>query len=195
MSFKEIKPEQLLFNPFDKIGSDWMLITAGDKNGFNTMTASWGGMGVLWNKNVLTTFVRPQRYTKEFIDNNETFTVSFYSSKYKDALTLLGRKSGRDEDKVAESGLTPCFLEGTTAFQEASIIFVCRKLYQDPLKAKNFIAKDLIKECYPEKDYHTMYISEIVKVIVNDPRIDNAHENKKPYAINKPYANNKPHRN
>lgn len=166
MSFKEVNPEKLFFNPFQKI-SDWMLITAGDENGFNTMTASWGGMGVLWNKNVITTYIRPQRYTKEFVDNHDTFTISFYSSQYKEALRLLGTVSGRDEDKVAKSGLTPCFLEGTTAFEEATIVFVCRRLYQDPLKAKNFVAKDIIKECYPEKDYHTMYISEIVKVFID----------------------------
>ena len=79
----------------------------------------------------------------------------------------MGTVSGRDEDKVAKSGLTPCFWEGTTAFEEATIVFVCRRLYQDPLKAKNFVAKDIIKECYPEKDYHTMYISEIVKVFID----------------------------
>ncbi|MDO4296476.1 MAG: flavin reductase, partial [bacterium] len=111
---------------------------------------------------------RPQRYTKEFIDNNDTFTISFFSPKFKDALAILGKKSGRDGDKVKESGLTPLFLEGSTAFREASIIFLCRKLYQDPLKAKNFINKDLIKEFYPEKDYHTMYISEILCVAVHE---------------------------
>ena len=89
MSFKEVNPEKLFFNPFQKI-SDWMLITAGDENGFNTMTASWGGMGVLWNKNVITTYIRPQRYTKEFVDNHDTFTISFYSSQYKEALRLFG---------------------------------------------------------------------------------------------------------
>lgn len=171
MSFREIKPDQLLFNPFNKIGSDWLLITAGDESGFNTMTASWASMGVLWGKNVITTYIRPQRYTKEFVDSHDTFTISFYSNRHKAALELLGKKSGRDGDKVAETELTPYFLEGTTAFKEASIIFVCRKLYQDPLKAKNFIVKDEIKKWYPDKDYHTMYISEIVKVFVNDPKM------------------------
>lgn len=166
MKFKEVKVEELTFNPFTKIGSEWMLITAGDENGFNTMTASWGGMGVMWSKNVVTTYIRPQRYTKEFVDANETFTVSFYGPEYKKALNLCGTLSGRDCDKVAEAGLTPLFIDGTTAFEEANMIFVCRKLYSDPMPAENFLDKENDQKWYPDKDYHTMYISEVVKVLV-----------------------------
>lgn len=85
MSFKEIKAEDLQFNPFTRIGSDWMLITAGDEKKFNTMTASWGGAGVFWGKNVVTCYIRPQRYTKEFVDANDTFTLSFYGPECKNA--------------------------------------------------------------------------------------------------------------
>ena len=88
MSFKEIPLTDLQFNPFTKIGSEWMLITAGNEKKFNTMTASWGGMGVLWGKNVVTTYIRPQRYTKEFVDANDTFTLSFYGPQYKEALNF-----------------------------------------------------------------------------------------------------------
>ena len=93
MSFKEIKAEDLQFNPFTRIGSDWMLITAGDEKKFNTMTASWGGAGVFWGKNVVTCYIRPQRYTKEFVDANDTFTLSFYGPECKNALNLCGRQA------------------------------------------------------------------------------------------------------
>ena len=168
MSFKEVKMEELNFNPFTKIGTEWMLITAGDEKKFNTMTASWGGVGIMWNKNVVTTYIRPQRYTKEFVDTNEYFTVSFYDKEYKKALNICGTRSGRDCDKAAEAGLTPYFIDCTTAFEEANMIFVCRKLYCDPMPGDNFLDKENDEKWYPDKDYHTMYISEIVKVLVKD---------------------------
>lgn len=166
MKFKEVKLEQLEFNPFTKIGSEWMLITAGNEEGYNTMTASWGGMGVMWGKNVVTTYIRPQRYTKKFVDENDIFTVSFYNPEYRKALNICGTLSGRDCDKVAEAGLTPLFIDGTTAFEEANTIFVCRKLYCDSMPAENFLDKENDQKWYPNKDYHTMYVSEIVKVLV-----------------------------
>ena len=172
MGFKEIAVEELNFNPFTKIGTKWMLITAGDEKSFNTMTASWGGMGIMWNKKVITAYIRPQRYTKEFVDANELFTVSFYDKEYRKALNICGTKSGRDCDKVKEAGLTPCFIDGTTAFEEANMIFVLRKLYSDPMPAENFLDKEIDQKCYPNKDYHTMYVSEIVKVLVADCQAD-----------------------
>lgn len=168
MGFKEIKVEELQFNPFTKIGNEWMLITAGDEKGHNTMTASWGGMGVLWKKNVVTAYIRPQRYTKTFVDANDTFTLSFYDEKYRDALTLLGRKSGRDCDKEAEAGLTPYYVDGTTAFEEANMILVCKKQYHQELKPECFDVKENDIACYPNKDYHMMYIAEILKVLVRE---------------------------
>ena len=168
MGFKEIKVEELQLNPFTKIGQEWMLITAGDEQKHNTMTAAWGGMGFLWRKNVVTAYIRPQRYTKEFVDNNELFTLTFFDEKYKDALTLLGRKSGRDCDKEAEAGLTPYYTDGTTAFEEADLILVCRKQYHQELRPECFDVQETDKACYPEKDYHTMYIAEIEKVLVRE---------------------------
>ena len=96
MGFKEMKAEELQFNPFTKIGKEWMLVTAGDEEKHNTMTASWGAMGIMWGKNVATVYIRPQRYTKEFIDKEERFTVSFFSEEYRQALEVCGSKSGRD---------------------------------------------------------------------------------------------------
>lgn len=165
MSFKEISPEELDFNPFTRIGKDWMLITAGNEEKFNTMTASWGGVGVFWGKNVVTCYIRPQRYTKEFVDANDCFTLSFFGSGRRDALNLCGTVSGRGCDKAAEAGLTPFYTDGTTAFEEAELILVCRKLYADEMPAQQFIAKENDERWYPNHDYHTMYIAEIVKLL------------------------------
>ena len=166
MEFKEIKITDLQFNPFGKIGNEWMLITAGDKEKFNTMTASWGGVGVLWSENVVTTYIRPGRYTKEFVDANDTFTISFFDSQYRNALNICGSVSGRDEDKVKKAGLTPYYIDGTVAFEEASMILVCKKMYQDTIKPERFDASENIEKWYPEKDYHTMYISKVLKLLV-----------------------------
>lgn len=166
MGFKDIKISDLQFNPFSKIGNEWMLITAGDEEKFNTMTASWGGVGVLWGENVVTTYIRPGRYTKEFVDTKDTFTIAFFDSEYREALNLCGCVSGRDEDKVKKTGLTPYFIDGTVAFQEASMILVCRKMYHDTIKPGQFDAEANAEKWYPEKDYHTMYISKILKVLV-----------------------------
>ncbi len=168
MDFKEIKAEELSFNPFVKIGKEWMLITAGNNEKFNTMTASWGGVGVIWGKNAVTTYIRPQRYTKEFVDSNDTFTISFYDETYRDALNLCGKVSGRDAKKVEQAGLTPYFIDDTVAFEEASMIIVCKKMYHADLSPENFDNTDNDKKWYPMNDYHTMYISEIVKVLVKD---------------------------
>ena len=168
MSFREVEINDLKFNPFTKIGTDWMLITAGNEEKHNTMTAAWGGVGFLWRKNVVTAYIRPQRYTKQFVDDKERFTLSFYGEEYKKVLSLLGTKSGRDCEKEKEAGITPYYVDGTTAFEEAELIFICKKLYHQDLKEECFDDKDTDEECYPLKDYHTMYIAEIEKVLVRE---------------------------
>ncbi|HEK8843276.1 TPA: flavin reductase [Clostridioides difficile] len=168
MGFREVKIEELQFNPFTKIGKEWLLITAGDSEKFNTMTASWGGVGVYWGKNVVTTYIRPQRYTKEFVDSNDTFTVAFFDETYREALNICGTISGRDINKIEKAGLTPYFVDDTVAFEEANMIIVCKKLYHSNMPPENFDAKENDKKWYPEKDYHTMYISEIIKVLVKE---------------------------
>lgn len=168
MGYKEVKLEELQFNPFTKIGKEWLLITAGDESNFNTMTASWGGVGVIWNKNVVTTYIRPQRYTKEFVDSNDTYTISFYDAEYKKALSVCGSLSGRDTDKVKEAGITPYKVDDTMAFAEASMIIVCKKLYQQSLNPASFVDTSLDGTNYPKKDYHDMYIGEIIKVLVKE---------------------------
>ncbi len=168
MSFKEVKPESLELKPFSAIGTDWMLITAGDEEKCNTMTASWGGLGILWNKKVATAYIRPQRYTKQFVDANDTFTLTFFDQKYREALNICGTLSGKDCDKIKKAGLTPCYMDGTVAFEEANLVFVCRKLYADDLRPENFIDRECDVKHYPTKDYHTMYIAEVVKAYVKE---------------------------
>lgn len=161
LTMKKIDILNLNCNPFKMIGRDWLLITSGDVNGYNTMTASWGGLGVLWNKNTATIYIRPQRYTKEFVDKNELFTLSFFDEKYRPALNFCGTKSGRDYDKAKETGLTPVEIDGSATFSQAKLVLVCKKLYADEIKPEKFIDKS-IEANYALKDYHTMYIAEIV---------------------------------
>ena len=168
MAFKEVDIKSLTFNPFTKIGSEWMLITAGDQSGYNTMTASWGGLGVLWGKNVATCYIRPQRYTKEFVDARDTFTLSFYPAEKKDALSYLGKVSGRDEDKIKKVGFTPAFTNGNAYFEEAELVLVCRKMSRTPLRPEQFLDETVDGRWYPNKDYHEMYIAEVIDVLVKE---------------------------
>lgn len=162
---KEIKRSQLTLDPFSLIGGDWMLLTAGTKeNGYNTMTCSWGHLGPIWAHDTAIAYVRPQRYTKEFVDREELYTLSFFDGRKKDLL-YLGTASGRDGDKVTAVGLTPVFEDGYTYFAEAKLVLVCRKLYQAPLKEEYFIDKKVIAAQYPEKDFHDLYVGQIVKVL------------------------------
>lgn len=166
MAFREIAIDELKLNPFTEIGTKWMLITAGDAKKHNTMTASWGAMGVMWGKNVVTVYIRPQRYTKQFVDSQDTFTLAFFGESYKKALNICGTKSGRDCDKEKEAGLTPYYVDGTTAFEEAEMILVCKKQYHQDMKPECFDVPENDSKWYPEKDYHTLYMAEITKVLV-----------------------------
>lgn len=163
---KEINIKQLKESVVSLFDDRWALITAGDENSYNTMTASWGAMGELWNKDVCFCFIRPQRYTYEFIEREEYFTLSFFSEEYKKALTFCGRNSGRDVDKAKETGLTPKAVGCSTSFEEAEIILLCKKVAFQDIKPDGFIEADIDSSCYPAKDYHRMYIGEIVKCYV-----------------------------
>ena len=164
--FIKIKPEEITDNPFRLIGKDWGLVTAGDKNSFNTMTISWGGVGILWNKPVAYTFIRPQRYTFEFLEKKDRFTISFYGEGYRKALAFCGSKSGRDFNKPAETGLTPAFTEdGVPYFEQASLVLVCKKLYAQDLNKKSVIDNETVLKNYGTDDWHRMYVSEIIEVL------------------------------
>ena len=164
--FKEIKPQELTNNPFKMIGHDWMLISAKKDDKVNTMTASWGGVGIMWNKNVATIYIRPQRYTKEFVDNSDSFSITVLEDGFKKELSYLGTVSGRDEDKIAKSGLTVAEEDGVPYFDEGKVVLICKKLYAQEMNADSFVEKDLIDKNYPASDFHIMYIGEITKVLI-----------------------------
>ncbi len=166
--YTEIKPEDLNENPFRLIGKDWMLITAGKMNSFNTMTASWGGVGVLWHKNVCTIYIRPTRYTYEFIEKTGLFTLSFFPETQRNILKICGSRSGRDTDKVSEAGLSPVESSaGSVSFKEARLIVECRKIYAQDIKPELFLDPDIDKN-YPNNDYHRMYIGEVLSCHVKE---------------------------
>ena len=163
---KEIERSQLPLDPFALIGGDWFLLTAGtEARGYNTMTCSWGHFGPLWANDTAVVYVRPQRYTKEFVDREELYTLSFFDGRKKE-LGYLGSRSGRDEDKVAKVGLTPVFEEGYTYFAEAKLVIVCKKLYQAPLKEEYFLDKETMEKNYPDRDFHDLYVGKIEKILV-----------------------------
>ncbi len=178
MSKKEIDLNELQFNPSRLFGQDWCLIAAGNpKSSYNAMTIAWGQIGAIWDrkltngKNIIptaTVFIRPQRYTKVFFDREEYFTISAFPKQYKKALAYLGSHSGRDEDKIAKVGLTPCSIDQSIGFEEASLTFVCRKLYHAPLLESGFCDTNIVTQNYPMRDFHEMYIGEIIKVFVNE---------------------------
>ncbi len=152
-------------NVIKLIGDDWMLITAGTITNYNMMTASWGGLGWLWEKPVAFIFVRPQRYTHEFTEKEGYFTLTFYDKSYKNILLKMGSVSGRNYNKMKDSGLTAlATTNGSVAFKEARLIIECKKIYATAILEDGFKDKDILKSMYPVNDFHTMYVGEIVNV-------------------------------
>ncbi len=173
---KEIKIEELSINPMNMFGKDWALVTAGNQaDGYNGMTIAWGHMGCIFDRHTnhgkkmiptINVYIRPQRYTKQFIDHEELFTVSFFDSNYKRALGYMGSHSGQNEDKIEKAGLTPLFIDDTTSYQEARMVFVCKKIYHSRLLEEGFESQEIIDQNYPKKDYHEMYMGEILKAYI-----------------------------
>ena len=164
---QEISVPELKENPFTMFREKWALLSAGNEEKCNTMTVSWGGVGVFWNKNVVTIYVRPQRYTKEFLDAQETFSLSILPQEYRDALNYCGKVSGRDvEDKFKEAGITKKYADHTPYVSEAEMVFVCRKLCEGDIDPKSFSKEEYDAVNYPNKDYHHYYIAEIEHVYV-----------------------------
>ncbi|MBO5222588.1 MAG: flavin reductase family protein [Clostridia bacterium] len=151
-------------NPFSMIGKEMLLVSAGNRDSWNTMTASWGTMGVLWNKNVISVVIRPQRYTYEFFEREDYFTVTVLRPGMEQAYRICGTKSGRDCDKAALAGITPYFKENAITFEEARLVFVCKKIYVQDLDPEGFLDPH-IDSHYPTKDYHRLYCGEVVDVL------------------------------
>ncbi len=166
IDLKKIDIKELKENAVSLFDDSWCLITAGNEQSYNTMTASWGAMGELWNKDVCFVFIRPQRYTYEFTEKNDLFTLSFFTEEYKKALAFCGRNSGRDCDKAKETGLTPVTVDGSVAFEESRLVVVLKKVAFQDISPEGFIDKSIDEKCYPDKDYHRMYIGEVVSCYI-----------------------------
>ena len=165
-NFTVIPPVEMDDNVFKLIGSDWMLISASDGTTVNTMTASWGTAGILWNKPVCICFIRPQRYTYEIAERTDRLSFSILDDSYRRALQYCGSHSGRDGDKFSASGLTPAYAEdGTPYVAESHMVLLCRKLYADDLREGCFLDPSLLAN-YKAKDYHRFYVCEIEKILV-----------------------------
>jgi len=166
---KQISPYDLTDNVFKLIDKDWMLVTAGTKKGFNTMTASWGHLGVIWNLPVAIAYIRPQRYTFGFANEHPFYTLSFFGEEQREALKICGTKSGRDCDKMKETGLTPLETKaGNIYFGEARLVLECRKIYQDDLKKENFLIPEIVAKNYPKNDFHRFFMGEITHAMIRE---------------------------
>jgi flavin reductase (DIM6/NTAB) family NADH-FMN oxidoreductase RutF len=144
----------------------WMLITAAKPDGtVNTMTASWGGFGVMWNKEVVFIVIRPQRYTREFVERSEALSLTFFDKSYLKDLAYLGKVSGRDEDKIAKTGLTVLWEDGVPYFEEAHTVMITKKLFVQRIEEEAFLDKDIIDRWYPERDFHYLYIAEVTDIL------------------------------
>ncbi len=164
--FTRIDPRDLTVNAYRMLAEQWALITAGTPEGFNAMVAGWGTLGSLWGLPVAVCFVRPQRYTYEFMEREPYYTLSFYPERFRKQLQVFGTKSGRDVDKVKETGFTPAFADcGAPYFEEAELVLVCKKIYTEDIRPGNFTDKALCEKWYPQKDFHRTYVGEIVEAL------------------------------
>lgn len=164
--FKTINPKEIKDNLIKLISDEWMLVSAGNENGYNMMTASWGFAGEMWGNDCAIAMIRPQRYTMKFIDENDYFTLSFYGDN-KDIHKVCGSESGRDVNKTELTGLTPIFDESTVYFEQARLVLVCKKQYVQKLDSVCFTDTSPIS-WYPDEDYHYMIIGKIEKVLVKE---------------------------
>ncbi|MFI3289772.1 MAG: flavin reductase [Rikenellaceae bacterium] len=167
----KVEPNALSDSAIDLIGKEWLLVSAGDKDNFNTMTASWGSLGFFFNMNVATIVIRPERYTFQFLESSSHFTLTILKSGYREAQTLLGKLSGRNSDKVAQSGLTPIFTEaGNPTFEQARIVLECRKIYGQDMSKDSFVDQSIYGKWYGEGhgNLHKIYMGEIVNCWIEE---------------------------
>ena len=163
MSFVEISAKDIDKNAISLISQEWALVTAGNSDKFNMMTVSWGFLGEMWGKDCAIAMIRPQRYTLEFMNNSDYFTLSFYGDN-KAVHKVCGSKSGRDIDKAKETGLTPIFDNEAVYFEQAQLVIICKKLYASQIEKESFVDEECLK-WYPDNDFHKMFVGEIVKVL------------------------------
>ena len=164
-TFQTYPSDMFEIDPFTKIGSEWMLITSGNREKANALTASWGGLGFLWGKNVAFIFIRKSRYTKEFIDANEFFSITFLSGQYRDALNYCGSHSGRDEDKFAAAGLNLATRHNIPYVEEGNFVLLCEKMSATRITEDSFLLPEIKEKWYKDGDMHTMYVAEIIDIL------------------------------
>ena len=167
MTFIESNYREIPDNVFKLIGREWMLLTSGTKENYNMMTASWGGLGILWMKPVCFIFVRPSRYTYEFLEKNDQFSIGFFTEEQKPILNLCGSKSGREINKMKDVELTPVEDSDTVYFEESRMVFICKKIYHHDINDENFVSP-VREDIYKEGDFHRMYICEITKCLLKE---------------------------
>ena len=165
--YMKIAPTDIEGNIVQRIGDEWMLITAGTPDSYNTMTAGWGGMGIIWSTPVSFIAVRNTRHTYGFLQKNDLYTLTFFGGGEKEAMTYLGTHSGRDGDKVAQTNLTPMETPlGSMSFAQATMILECRKLYEDKLDPKSMFDDEIAKDYLKNDERHVLFLGEIVNVWV-----------------------------
>lgn len=168
MAFRKGNIDDLLLNPFTMISKDWLLLTAGDEVRHNTMTASWGAVGFIWKVPASTVYVRPQRYTLEFMEKHDYYSICFFDESHRKTLAFCGANSGRDCNKDEETGLTPVFDQKAPYYAQARMVLICKKLYKQNLQKDGFVDENMIDQFYPENDLHEMFIGEITEVLINE---------------------------
>lgn len=164
-TFQPMPIDSLDFNPFTKISEDWFLLTCGNKAQANTLSADCGTLGVLWGKNVAITYVRDSSYTKEFMDQNDFFTISFMDKGYHSVMDYLMTTSGRDEDKITKAGLTLNHFRGIPFIDESKFVVICQKIAAARMTKDMFLDPSIAPKWYPDDDMHTMYVGEILQVL------------------------------
>jgi len=165
----KISPFDITDNVFKLLDKDWMLVTAGTIKNFNTMTASWGHLGIMWNLPVAIAYIRPQRFTFGFANESDDYTLCFFEKAHRKILQFCGTKSGRDYDKIKETGLIPFETDrGNIYYKQARMIMECSKIYQDDLKMEKFIRPEIARKNYPADDFHRFFMGEIVNVWIKE---------------------------
>ena len=163
---KEINQCSIKDIVIDEFKNKFALVTARKKDGsFNMCTVAWGSIGELWSKDVVTVYVKENRYTYEFLQEDDYFTVTFFTPDQRDVLKICGTKSGRDIDKVKQCNLKPIVLENGITFENYRRVYLCKKIYQSPFKKECFVnSKEIIDKYYKDEPMHNFYIGEIIKV-------------------------------
>ncbi|MCR5273151.1 MAG: flavin reductase [Lachnospiraceae bacterium] len=166
-TFQPYPIELFEFNPFNRFGKDWALLSAGNREKTNALTVKCGGVGVLWEKNVCYVFVRQSKYTKELIDNGDNFSLTFFDpSMKKSVLKYMMMASGRDEDKIKAAGLNVDYSDADIPYIDSgNLVFLCRKLSATYIDPEDILEDDILKDQYDDKDYHTMYVGEILQIL------------------------------